>query len=55
MNIDYFPVPSKDTVYGCFMCGSDSIDKEQREKILPSKILEIESLEWIPKNNNPVG
>ena len=31
------------------------LNKEQRQKILPSKILDIESLDWIPKNDNPVG
>jgi len=37
------------------LCGNDGLLKEHLEKLVPSKILEATDLDWIPRNNNPVG
>jgi len=39
----------------CFLCVTDGIKKEVVERLMPDKITEIESLEFIPKDNNPTG
>ena len=39
----------------CLVCSADTYDNEILEKILPSKIESIENLEFIPRNNNPIG
>jgi len=39
----------------CFVCASDSLDSEVCERITPDKIQTLDSLSFLPKNNNPVG
>jgi hypothetical protein len=55
LSVDYFPCPKIDNNWACLLCGNDMMKAEFLEKILPSKILDIDSLEWIPKNDNPIG
>ena len=54
-SVDYFPVPAKDTSWACLGCSNHMLEKEHVEKLLPSKILEVDTLTWLPKNDNPVG
>mmetsp|Transcript_17904 Transcript_17904/g.23585 ORF Transcript_17904/g.23585 Transcript_17904/m.23585 type:complete len:276 (+) Transcript_17904:116-943(+) len=39
----------------CICCSADSFKNDELEKILPSKISDIENLDFIPRNENPVG
>jgi len=39
----------------CFLCVTDGIKKEIIEKLMPEKIKEYENIDFIPKDNNPVG
>jgi len=48
-------VPQRETTWACLVCGSDGLLKEHLDKLLPSQILDLASLEWIPRNVNPVG
>lgn len=36
-------------------CATGLSNKEALEKIVPSKIASIESLEWIPRDTNPIA
>lgn len=50
VNVEFFPPKGK----SCLACGVDSIE-EILERIRPNNILELENLEFLPKNVNPVG
>ena len=39
----------------CFLCVTDGIKKEIIEKLMPEKIKGYENIDFIPKDNNPVG
>ena len=39
----------------CYLCVTDGIKKDIVEKIMPDKIAGLDSLDFIPKDNNPVG
>ena len=39
----------------CIVCSADTFDKEILQKLVPSEITKFEQLDFIPKNNNPVG
>lgn len=50
VNVEFFPPNGK----SCLACGVDGMN-ELCEKIKPSQILQIENLEFLNKNVNPVG
>ena len=39
----------------CLVCLNEDWKIEHLQKILPDKIMEIENLDFLPKNDNPVG
>lgn len=39
----------------CYRCVTDGLQSDLVEKLHPSKILSYESIEFIPKDNNPTG
>eukprot|EP00347_Sterkiella_histriomuscorum_P003964 403362263 len=39
----------------CLSCSADTYDPELLNRLLPSQIESLESLEFIPRNNNPIG
>jgi ThiF family len=39
----------------CWVCLSDVENKEVLHKLVPDRILEYQSLSWIPRDDNPVG
>lgn len=39
----------------CLLCGNEGMDQSIIEQILPSKILEMDRLDMLPRNNNPIG
>ena len=43
------------TSSSCFACSDDNLKAEILEKIVPSKIENLEDLKFIPKNVNPIG
>mmetsp|Transcript_612 Transcript_612/g.660 ORF Transcript_612/g.660 Transcript_612/m.660 type:complete len:140 (-) Transcript_612:77-496(-) len=50
MTVDMF-LPGQ----ACLVCAADSYEKDTLEKLLPSKITLLENLDFIPRNNNPIG
>ena len=50
MTVDMF-MPGE----ACISCSNDMYDPEVLEKMLPSKILDLKEIDWIPKDNNPIG
>lgn len=50
VNVEFFPPGGK----SCLACGVDGMD-QLCEKIKPSQILGVDSLEFLPRNVNPVG
>jgi hypothetical protein len=39
----------------CYLCLTDGLKKDVIERIMPEKIMELTSVEFLPKDNNPVG
>jgi molybdopterin/thiamine biosynthesis adenylyltransferase len=39
----------------CLLCGNDGMDSNIIDLIIPSKILQLDRLDMLPKNNNPIG
>lgn len=50
VNVEFFPPESQ----SCLACGNDS-NNDILNQIIPSKIMGLENLTFLPKNNNPVG
>ena len=50
MTVDVF-LPGQ----SCLACASDTYDPQVLEQILPTKIEGLSDLEFIPRNNNPIG
>lgn len=50
VNVEFFPANSS----SCLACGIDS-NPSYLSQIRPSSILELDSLSFLPKNQNPVG
>lgn len=51
MTVDYYSPSAKP----CALCLNPMQNNEFIQKILPSNILELDNLKFLPKNNNPVG
>ena len=50
-----FCVDSVKPGQNCLQCANGLSNTEVLEKILPSKIASVESLEWIPRDTNPIA
>lgn len=52
LTVDYFPPQGSP----CYLCTDDYAKKDEYiQAILPSKILDLEDISFLPKNNNPIG
>ena len=51
LTVDYYSPLAKP----CALCLSPMVNNEFLQKITPDKILDIDSLKFLPKNDNPIG